>query len=223
MQQRAQRYVRRRRAWLGATSDSEEPAAGSHRPTGGASGAESALRGRRRRSPFNERLEATTGLVGFTQEDQAWIDESRAPLSAHVSDVAHDVYRGLLAEPETAVHFANARSAIDREQVAMRQETFEDWLRSVIDDPLDDETTAYLAAVGHAHVRREHAESRIKARYLVSTISRVQTLFTTILVHSYSDPEKLARCAAAWSKRLMIHLDLLLAVYGSTESTAHWY
>ena len=221
--QRAQRYVRRRRVWPGASPEQVESTDGTSLPASALPAGNAPLQGRRRRSHFDERLDATRQLVGLTPEDEACIDDSRSPIAAHIGDVADDVYRGLLAQPETAAHFADARGVIDGGQIAMRRETFEEWLRSVVDNPLDAETAEYLASVGHAHVRPEHTEHRIKARYLVSTISRVQALFTVILSGSYSEPEKLGRYVTAWNKRLMIHLDLLLAVYGATESTAHWY
>ena len=44
-----------------------------------------------------------------------------------------------------------------------------------------------------------------------------------ILSAAILDPAELGACIAAWNKRLMIHLDMLLAVYGSTEGSAHWY
>lgn len=51
----------------------------------------------------------------------------------------------------------------------------------------------------------------------------MQRMFIAILARAIDEPDRLGRCAAAWCKHLIIHLDLLLAVYGATESSAHWY
>ena len=82
----------------------------------------------------------------------------------------------------------------------------------------------YVASVGHAHVRpREPIRPQIKAGYLLITMSWVQGLFIAILSDWCVDPVELGTHAAAWCRRLMMHLDLLLTVYGSTERSAHWY
>lgn len=222
MQQRSQRYVRRRRGWLGTTSGNDAPEnAGEH--LNGSRRAESAPRGRRRRSHFDERLDTTSAIVGLTPEDDACIAESRATIASQIPQVADDVYRALLSRPETAAYFTNAQGVVDSAQVTMRREAFEDWLHAVVEDPLDEETAAFLASVGRAHARGEETGGRVKARYLLGTISRVQSSFLTILADTIADPKTLGACSAAWCKRLSIHLDLLLAVYGSTESSAHWY
>lgn len=180
-------------------------------------------RGRRRRINFGERIEATRELVGYTSADAARIEASRALLADQTPAVAEEIYKALLSRPETAVQFMDATGAIDTTEVVMRRTAFAEWLRSLIGDPLDARTADYLASVGHTHARRESAATRIKARYLVSTMASVQAAFTRILSAAILDPAELGACIAAWNKRLMIHLDMLLAVYGSTEGSAHWY
>ena len=199
-----------------AEPDGNEPAAAPHDGKGGP-------RGRRRRINFGERIEATRELVGYTSADAARIESSRALLTDQTAAVAEEIYKGLLSRPETAVQFMDVHGAIDTTEVVMRRTAFAEWLRSVIVDPLDARTADYLASVGHTFARRESVAARIKARYLVSTIGNVQAAFTRILSMAISDPAELGACVAAWNKRLMIHLDILLAVYGSTEASAHWY
>ena len=131
MQQRSQRYVRRQRGWI------EQASAGEEQVRAAETDGKAALRGRRRRSHFDERLDATSAIVGLTQEDGAWIARSQAYIAPHIPQVAEDVYRALLSRPETAVHFANVQGAIDPAHVAMRREAFEDWLHAVVEDPLD--------------------------------------------------------------------------------------
>lgn len=205
----------------GVQRSAAEP--GASQPAAAPQDSEGGPRGRRRRINFAGRIEATRELVGYTSEDAARIEASSALISGHTGQMAEEIYRGLLARPETAVQFIDAAGAVDTTEVLMRRTAFEKWLRSVIVDPLDVRTADYLASVGHAHARRESAATRIKARYLLSTIGSVQAAFTRILAAAISDPAELGACISAWNKRLMIHLDMLLAVYGSTEGSAHWY
>lgn len=65
------------------------------------------------------------------------------------------------------------------------------------------------------------SESRVKARCLAACVARVQALFAGLLARSSSGPRELAARIAALSKRLMVHLDLLLAVCSSAESSPH--
>jgi hypothetical protein len=222
-QQRSQRYARRRRGWLGETaSDAGDPSAESigiplTQP-------EESRRGRRRGRPhFDERIAATRELIEYTPEDEARIEATSHLLQPHIGAVTGQIYRELLSHPETSAPFRDAAGALDLEYVAVRQQAFEEWLYAVVADPLDAATAEYLGAVGLGYVRRERPDTRAKARYLLATASRVQVLFVAILAEALLDPRELAASSAAWCKQLMVHLDVLLAVYGSTEGSAHWY
>ena len=174
--------------------------------------------------PFGARLEATCASVGITAEDDVYIQTSRPLVAAHVDDVADEIYRHLRTRPELAAQFSDHRGAVDRGRLAAHRVEVREWLVSVVNDPLDAETGEYLAHLGHAHVRpRNDPELQMKARYLVETVARVQVLFLDVLARAYADPEELAKCVAAWSRRLMVHLDILLAVYSATQGTPHWY
>jgi hypothetical protein len=224
MQERARRYVQRRPTWLGRMPRDGAAFVDSPVRTGGVPEKQAAPRGRRRRGHFGEQLEAVRAAVGYTPDDDASVQASKELIAPHVDEIVAAVYRQMLAQPETAMHFAGSNGVIDPQRVAMRRAAFSAWLRSVVGDPMDASTGEYLATIGHAQVRpRDAAEHRVKARHLVRTVSQVQTMFIAILASTIDEPDRLGRCAAAWCKRLIIHLDLLLAVYGATESSAHWY
>jgi hypothetical protein len=179
---------------------------------------------RSRSRQFGARLEATAESVGITRDDEDRIEASRSLIAARIDDVADEVYGHLRARPELVVQFADDRGSVDHDRLGAHRDDFREWLLCVINDPLDADTGEYIANVGHAHVRpRIQPENPLKARYLVDTIARVQALFIAILARSYSDPSELAKCASAWSRRLMVHLDLLLAVYSATQGNARWY
>ena len=174
--------------------------------------------------PFGARLEATCASVGVTAEDDVYIQSSRDFVAGHVDAIADEIYRHLRARPELSTQFTDHGGRIDQDRLAAHRDDVREWLACVVNDPLDADTGEYLAHLGHAHVRPRHdSELQLKARYLVDTVARVQVLFLDILSRGYSAPEEFARCAAAWTRRLMVHLDLLLAVYSATQGTPHWY
>lgn len=174
--------------------------------------------------PFGARLEAACASVGVTAEDDVYIQMSRPLIAVHVEAMADEMYRHLRGRPELAAQFADRRGDVDQERLAAHRNDVLDWLLCVVEDPLDAETGEYLAHLGHAHVRpRYEPELQMKARHLVEMVTRVQVRFIEILARGYGDPEQYSRCAAAWSRRLMVHLDVLLAVYSATQGTPHWY
>jgi hypothetical protein len=172
-----------------------------------------------------------SGLFGIGPEDEQAVVRSRGLLRRHVDQIVDEVYRRLLADPETAMHFSDGRAALGnangrvlRANVEMRREAFRGWLVRVVEDPMNESTSAYVASVGHGHVRQgEPNAGHIKAGFLLVTMSWVQSLFLAILADGCTDAMDFADQAAAWCRRLMLHLDLLLAVYSSTETGAHWY
>lgn len=178
--------------------------------------------GRRRSVRLDVRLAAAVDLVGFAAEDEASIEASRHVIAGHIDEVADEAERFLPVHPESASRLVRGRS--DRAQVSQPRASFREWLHCVVNGPLDADTAGYLASFGLAHVRPDGpSESRVKARYLAACVARVQALFAGLLARSSSDPAELAARVAAWSKRLMVHLDLLLAVYSAAESSPHWY
>jgi hypothetical protein len=223
MQRGAQRYLDRKRKRAPAPPVSA-PRALRPRPSPAPAATPSAPRGRRRLVRLDVRLAAAVDLVGFTAEDEASIEASRHVIAAHVDDVADEIERFLPVQPESAARFVGGPGRPDRAQVSQPRASFREWLHCVVQGSLDANTAGYLASFGLAHVRPHGpSESRVKARYLAACVARVQALFAGLLARSSSDPGELAACVSAWSKRLMVHLDLLLAVYSSAESSPHWY
>ena len=218
MQRGLQRYWRRPRGWLDESSD-----AGGSRMARTAE-TDGLPRGRRHRQRFPEHLESTCHLVGYGEEDEALVQRTRGFIRPHVDEIAGGISRELRSHPETADYFAKAAPSSEGEQVGLSMETFKEWLASAVDDELDATTADYLASFGHAQVRpRNESGKAMKARFFVLSMSRVQCSLIAILSANIADPAELGACAAAWSKRLWIHLDLLFAVYSATEGSPHWY
>ena len=64
----------------------------------------------------------------------------------------------------------------------------------------------------HPGTHREHLGS-VPARFIIGTMSFVQTAFTQVLTQEMEDRDEALRAAVAWNKQLMVQLDVLLAGY----------
>ena len=188
-----------------------------------ATGAKAGPRGRRSKQSFAQRLQSTRDLVGYTAQDEVRVRATGDLLLPHADVIAGAVYDYLLSHPETAVHFTQADGRPDRDHLMIRTESLAVWLKRAITDPLDEPLSGYLAGIGRAHTRRDGSAARVHGRYLLATMSFVQTALVGLLDPAIPDRADLLATIAAWNKLLMIHLDLFLAVYGSAEGNPHWY
>jgi hypothetical protein len=188
------------------------------------SGSSETLGESRSRQKFLRRLEASSAFVRYTDDDRARVFATRSLLLPHADAIADAVYGHLLAHAETAQQFTRADGTPDEGIIAARSHTLKEWLIAAIESPLDEQAAGYLAGVGRAHTRRgAGAESWVKGRYMVLTISFVQSALLGLLNEAIEDRAEMVATVAAWNKLLMIQLDLFLAVYGSAEGNPHWY
>ncbi len=184
------------------------------------------LGGRRRgQQGFAQRLTNARAFVGHTERDEALVRATRDVVLAQSDAIVGAFYEYLLSHRETAVHFTRADGRTDREAVDARHASLKEWLTLAIEAPLDEQMSVYLAEVGRAHTGRggRGPSARVNARYLVWATSFLQTELIGVLGDAISDRDTLLATIAAWSKLLMVHLDLFLTVYASGEGTAHWY
>ena len=183
------------------------------------------LGGRRRgKQGFAQRLASAKAFLGYTDEDGALIRATGDVVLAQSDAIVEAFYDYLLSHRETAVHFARPDGQTDREAVARRHAPLKEWLLLAVEAPLDDQLSGYLAEVGRAHTGRgSGASGRVNARYLVWSMTFLQLEVARVLADAIPDSATLLAANAAWTKLLMVHLDLFLAVYASGEGTAHWY
>ncbi len=185
---------------------------------------QAAQRARRRTQGFVTQLATTRALVGFTEADEVLVGATREVVLGAVDGIVDAFYSHLLAHPETASAFTQADGRIDRELVATRHESLREWLIAAVEAPLDERLATYLAGAARVHTGRGAGKGvRVKARYMVAAMSFLQTSLIGVLGVSGLDAEVLLETVSAWSKLLMIHLDLFLAVYGGAGGTVHWY
>jgi hypothetical protein len=192
------------------------------RSVGVNTGDERALRRRATRA-FGRRLAVARAIIGYDGEDEFRVRLTHELVAARADELATAVYGHLMKFPETASFFQLAHGSRDREHIGRRIDSLTEWLASM-DGPLDEDAAARLIDIGRAHTARAGDPAlRVHARYLLMTISFVQTAVVNLLAEHIEDLRELAMTAAAWNKLLMIHLDLFLAACDGAGASGHWY
>ena len=175
-----------------------------------------------RASRLRERVADTTRLVGLTEYDLAYFDIGREYAADVVRLVA--TQPGTSGDPEPVAELAEAAAEVRDIWPGTNAETVERCMWVCFERPFTPSMTDELAAVAHDPVRpRVPGQPPLKAHYLTAAIARCFAGFVEELGAAIDDPNELARCAAAWSKRLAIELDVVLAVYAAAARTPNWY
>jgi hypothetical protein len=172
------------------------------------------------RAHFATRLVRIAELVGYTEADGAALAATRDLIAPRIPAIADRAQRLLAAQPEIAAYLAPpAHTCFDGSGGGFRE-----WLEVAVEGKLDESLAEYLTDVGRVHTKRAGRSAvRVNARYLVAAMSLVEQAIVGELDRRVRNRRELMRAVPAWSKLLTIHLDLMLAVYGSAESNPHWY
>ncbi len=181
-------------------------------------------RRRRTRQNVDLRLESSRARIEYGEDDEALVRATRDLILPHADTIAAAVYDHLLNHRETAAYFTTPDGMPDRAHLNAREASLKEWLLFAIEAPLDEQAATYLTQVGLAHAGRgRRGPPGVKGRYMVSTMSFVQTALVGLLEPQIADRTELLATIVAWSKLLMVHLDLFLAAYSSAERNPHWY
>lgn len=105
------------------------------------------------------------------------------------------------------------------------ESAFEEWLSILVEGNIDRDSGERVAQLVMSWVRPTTAGLRMtKAHLLVDEMNRFCALMIIQLADEIDDdPDLLVAAAIAWCKRTALHVDLLLAVYSSTERGSNWY
>jgi hypothetical protein len=207
MQVRSQRYVRRRRT-------AEEDGT----PT-----SPNILRPRRRATRFDGHSTTTPVLFDVTAEDDEIAVETAQLLAPKAEEIADEVFNRMLA------HLNRDHQLVDGvgssgDDASTRRRDFRDWVDAMIREPAAPATSERSAGIALSYARPPGAlSSPIPARYLLSAIGHLQASMLSRLAASYDDVQQLARVGSVWNRRLLMHGDVLLAVYGASAGKPHWY
>ena len=162
------------------------------------------------------RMKQMAEFVGLTQDDLELVQSTASALAPHVDALTGAVYDHFLLFPEARKFFLAEDSEVDQVRIARRRHSLTRWLENTIQHQVDGDLPVFLLTAGlvHSHppTNRAHLGS-VPSRFMVGTISFAQTAITQLLFQEIDQPQKALLASLAWSKLLMVQLDILLAGY----------
>ena len=162
------------------------------------------------------RMKEVADFVGLGQPELDLIQSTRDLVLEHGEELTAAVYDHFLEFPETRRFFADENGQVNEERLTRRKQSLFRWRRGSSDFKSDQDYPSRLLATGivHSHPpsHRSHLGST-PGRYMIGTISFIQTAVNELLHRKITDSQEAARASAAWNKMLMVQLDILLAGY----------
>ena len=164
-----------------------------------------------------DRLRFLEDFVGFTDDDWAALRASTEVLVPRLPDLLDGLYEHLLSFDDTRRVFAIG-DEVDLLYLAVRKQHLLGWVRATVSASPDTrhEFANYLNVVGRRHTGTSDERNRaVPPRYIVALVSFIQTaLTTTIHAELPDEPERALRFSLAWSKMLMMQLEMFLKNIG---------
>ena len=168
------------------------------------------------------RMAEVAEFVGLGPAELEMLRATAPVVLKHAEELTAGVYDHFLEFPESRKFFLTETGEVNQDRLARRKHSLTRWLRGSIEFQIDDDFPIRLLATGivHSHppIHRAHMGS-IPSRFMVGTISFVQTAVADVLNQELDDPAEANKAAIAWNKMLMVQLDILLAGY-LTETPA---
>ena len=164
------------------------------------------------------RMQELAEFVGLNQDGLELIQATREVVLEHGEELTASVYDNFLDFPETRRFFVDEHGEINEDRLTRRKHSLMRWLRGSVDFQMDQDYPIRVLAMGivHSHppLHRAHLGS-VPSRFMIGTISYIQSAVADLLRRELEDPDFAMRAAAAWSKMLMLQLDIMLAGYVS--------
>jgi hypothetical protein len=168
------------------------------------------------------RMAEVAKFVGLGPAELEVLRATAPAVLKHADELTAGVYDHFLKFPESRKFFLTETGEVNEEKLSRRKHSLTRWLRGSIEFQIDDDFPIRLLATGivHSHppVHRAHMGS-IPSRFIVGTISFVQTAVADVLIQEMEDPREAMKASIAWSKMLMVQLDILLAGYVTETPT----
>lgn len=162
------------------------------------------------------RMKEVADFVGLDQEGLDVIESTRELVLSRGEELTAAVYDHFLEFEETRRFFLEEGGAVDEAKLDRRKHSLLRWLTGSISFKIDEDYPIRLLATGivHSHPpsHRAHLGS-IPSRFMVGSMSYVQTLLADIFQEEIEDPREVHRAIVAWNKLLMVQLDILQAGY----------
>ena len=162
------------------------------------------------------RMQELADFVGLGQTELELVQSTKEIVLERGEELSAAVYDNFLESPNSRRFFVDANGEVNEERLDRRKHSLFRWLRGSVDFQIDADYPIRVLATGivHSHppTHRAHLGS-IPSRFMIGTISYIQTLVGEMLRQAIADPQEAARATAAWNKMLMVQLDILLAGY----------
>ena len=168
------------------------------------------------------RMKEVADFVGLDKAGLDIIESTRELVLSKGEEVTAAVYDHFLKFPETRRFFLEEGGAVDEAKLDRRKHSLMRWLTGSIGFKIDEDYPIRLLATGivHSHPpsHRAHLGS-IPSRFMVGSISFLQTALADIFQEEIPDPRKAHSATVAWNKLLMVQLDILQAGYVNETPT----
>ena len=161
-------------------------------------------------------------FVGLGPDELAAVQATAPVVLRHSEELTASVYDHFISFPGSRKFFLDPDGQVDLEKLERRKQSLLRWLRGSLDFKIDQDYPIRVLATGivHSHPpsHRAHLGS-IPSRYMIGTISFIQTALTNLFSHEIQDRLQATQASVAWSKLLMVQLDILLAGYVTETPT----
>ena len=168
------------------------------------------------------RMREVAEFVGLGSTELDVVQATAPVVLKRGEELTAAVYDHFLKFADSRRFFLAEDGEVDEPKLERRKHSLLRWLRGSIDFKLDQDYPIRVLATGivHSHppAHRAHLGS-IPGRYMVATISFIQTALNEIFCQEIENPEEANQASVAWSKLLMVQLDILLAGYVSDTPT----
>ena len=168
------------------------------------------------------RMKEVADFVGLDSAELKVVQATSPVVLKHAEELTASVYDHFLKFPESRRFFLSEDGQVDETKLDRRKHSLLRWLRGSIEFQIDDANPIRLLATGISHSHppshRAHLGS-IPSRYMVATISFIQTALNEVFHQEIEDPVSANQASVAWSKLLMVQLDILLAGYVTETPT----
>ena len=149
------------------------------------------------------RLKEVADFVGLGPAELDLLRATAPAVLKHAEDLTTSVYDHFLEYPEARKFFLTATGEVNQEGLTRRRHSLMRWLRGSIDFQIDNDYPTRLLATGivHSHPPTHRARmGSIPSRFMLGTISFVQTALANVLLQELEDHEEAMRAAIVWKK-----------------------
>lgn len=168
------------------------------------------------------RMREVAEFVGLGSAELEVVQATAPVVLKHGEELTAAVYDHFLKFNDSRSFFLGEDGNVDEPKLERRKHSLLRWLRGSVDFKLDEDYPIRVLATGivHSHPpsHRAHLGS-IPSRYMIATISYIQTALNDIFYQELEDPAAANQASMAWSKLLMVQLDILLAGYMNDTPT----